>query len=280
MNKEKTRRLRRRLLLTAAAAVFVALCVLIYEGGGGGIPATEVPGGFFLRVGVLERSGAATVYELRDEAQIKAVHDYIRAQRSERLRDRSAAAPDYPFLCLSDEGQNARRAVYANGVWLDGHGRAYEIALDPAEILARMPDAQARQGDLRDFPERFLAATLTGRWDARLLERAEAPLSADELITRAKERSEDRLSVTVFNPNDYAVRCRPDVLLDVELDGVWYAVPATGGAEDAAEELVLEPDGSAVFSASVKDAERRYGALPAGHYRAVLLTYAAEFDVG
>ena len=84
--------------------------------------------------------------------------------------------------------------------------------------------------------------------------------------------------MTIFNPTEQPVVCVPDVRLEVLCDGTWYTVPALTEAEPP-EETVVTPGGSALFTASVTDAERRYGKLPAGHYRIALLSYDAEFDV-
>ena len=272
-------RKRRRWPLLIAAAVLAAVCVAVYrsDGLGGAIP--DLPGGFTLCVSVLERDGSVARYDLSDAAQISAVQHCIHAQKAERLRDRAGLAPDYPFLSFSDgEGQNARRAVYAGGAWVDSAGRTYALALDPAELLALLPETARRTGPA-DFPCRMLAASMTGAWDTRLLEPATATPEHDVLQLRARERSGDRLSVTVYNPGGSPVICRPEIHLQVALDGTWYAVPPLDGAQPETGEIALEPESSALFTASVEETERRYGKLPAGHYRIVLLSYDEEFDI-
>ena len=281
MKKEKTRGKRRWIVWAAAAVVLVVVGVLVYDDGGGGSSVAEIPGGFELTVAVLERDGTVTLCRTTDGEEIKAAQGYIRQQEAHRLRARDGAAPEYPFLALLDgEGKTARRAVWAGGTWVDGAGRAYTLALDAAELLACLPSAEKRTGTLADFPNRALAATISGTWDARLLLPA-APLPEEDLYQiRARERSDDKLSVTAYNPRETEpVVCRTDALLDVQLDGRWYAVPPVAWGSDAAEESVIEPQSTALFTATTKEVEERYGTLIPGHYRLVLLTYASEFDV-
>ena len=137
--KEKNRRARLWLGLGAAVVVIV-VCVLFYRGDGLGGGLADLPGGFYLRVFLLERDGTVTERDVRDEAQIKAVQHYIRTQRASRLTD-AAARPDYPYLGLSD---GTRSAVYTNGVWIDGMGRTWSVALDPAEIFELLGDTEPR----------------------------------------------------------------------------------------------------------------------------------------
>ena len=257
--------------------VVAAACVLFYRGDGGGIP--EVPGGFALRVGVLDADGQPAIWDVRDAAEIAAVQHYVRSLKAERLRSGAAVEPAYPFLGLSDgEGAAARCAVFSGGVWADSAARRYAVALDVPELLSYIPGAEKRAGTLDEFPGRTLAASMGGTWDARLLETA-APLDAGELNIRARERSEDKLFVTVHNPRETAVTVRTDVRLEVLLDGTWYTVPPKQGVKLTPETAALEPDATALFTASTKDTEQCYGKLPAGHYRLVLLSYGAEFDV-
>lgn len=258
--------------------VVAAACVLFYRAdGGGAIP--EVPGGFALRVGVLDADGQTLIWDVTDAEEIAAVQHYVRSLKAERLRPGAAVEPAYPFLGLSDgEGASARCAVFSGGVWADSAARRYAVALDVPELLSYLPGAQVRAGTLDDFPGRALAAAMAGTWDARLLTPA-APLGAEELNIRARERSEDKLFVTVHNPHETAVTVRTDVRLEVLLDGTWYTVPPKQGVTLTPETAALEPDATALFTASTKDTEARYGKLPAGHYRLVLLSYGAEFDV-
>lgn len=272
--KEKRRGARRWIWL-GALAVLIVVCVLFYHGDGLGGGITDIPGGFFLDVYVLEGDGSVTRCDVRDESRIQAVQHYIRTQKSARLRATADARPAYPYLGFSD---GTRQAVYTNGVWIDGMGRAYSVALDPAELLALIPDAPQAAAALREFPNRFPAASFTGTWDAKLLERSEPPQDLGELQIRARERSEDKIFVTVYNPENKPARCRTDARLEVLSDGAWYTVPSKDGTEQAEEEQ-LAPNSSALFTASVKETEQRYGRLPAGHYRIVLLSYDAEFDV-
>jgi hypothetical protein len=272
--REKKRRTRLWLGL-GAAVVLVIVCVLIYRDDCVGSDITDLPGGFYLRVSLLERDGTVTERDVRGEAEIQAVQHYIRTQKASRLR--ADAQPDYPFLGLSD---GTRSAVYTNGVWIDAMGRTWSVTLDIAEILALVDGAPSRSAALRDFPNRFRAGYMTGAWDARLLEPAEPLPELGDLQIRARERSEDKIFVTVYNPSEALVKCRPEVRLEVLADGAWYTVPQEEGTEPAAAaEETLEPYSSILFTASIEEVERRYAKLPAGHYRIVLLSYDAEFDV-
>ncbi len=278
MKKESRGRMRRRILI-AAAAILIILCVLFGVGSNVGIP--DIPGGFVLYISVLEDDGGVSRYTVTDAKQIHAVQHYIRSGKANRLREPSTEASDYPFLGFSDgAGQNARYAVYTGGVWIDAMGRAFSISLDRDAILALIPDVLPEPASLRDFPNRYLAASMTGAWDARLLEPAEAPPDTEQLEVRARERNGDQLSLTVFNPNNCPVTCSPALRLEVQLDRVWYTVPTriTGEAEEEVSELA--PHATEFFTATMKDVEDRYGHLPAGHYRIVLLSYVSEFDVG
>ena len=258
--------------------VVAAACALFYRADGGGtIP--EVPGGFTLRVGLLDADGRVTVWDVADAEEIAAVQRYVRSLKAGRLRPGAAVTPGELFLGLSDgESATARCAVFSGGVWADSAARRYAVALDVPELLSYIPGAQMRAGTLDEFPGRALAASMGGTWDARLLEAA-APLGAEELNIRARERSEDKLFVMVHNPRETAVTVRTDVRLEVLLDGTWYTVPPKQGVTLTPETAALEPDATALFTASTKDTEARYGKLPAGHYRLVLLSYGAEFDV-
>ena len=271
----KTRKRRPLRWIILAAAVLIVICVALAERGGGSAVA-DIPGGFSLRVGVLAADGTVTLYELRDEARIEAVRGCVRAQKAVRLRDRGEARPGAPFLGFSD---GTREAVFTGGVWADSAGRVYAVPLDPAELLALLPEDAARPAALREFPGRALAAALTGRWDTRLMEPAGPVPEEADFRVRAREHSGDGLAVTVYNPKDRPVTCTPEIRVEALLDGAWYAVPAkSGAAPEAAEETVVAPESSALFTLSAKDMERRYGRLPAGHYRIVLLNYVSEFD--
>ena len=265
-----------RWILIAAAAALVLLCVLVYESGGG---LGELPGGFELRVSALDESGAVTQYLLTDEVQIQSVQKWLRALKAERISAPETAVLSAPYLGFSDGAGAARWAVWGGGVWVDARGHAWSVDLDPAQLLALFPDVEPMEATLRDFPNRFTVATLSGTWDPALLEPGLPPPDAEYFITRAHERDDEKLYVTVYNPNDHAVACHPDVLLDVLIDGEWYDVPRADGVEETAEQTVVEPESSALFTANTKEVQRRYGKLPAGHYRLVLLSYATEFDV-
>ena len=60
-------------------------------------------------------------------------------------------------------------------------GRAYAVKPEPAELLALFSEVQGQHAALRDFPNRFASAALTGAWDVRLLERAETTPELGEL---------------------------------------------------------------------------------------------------
>ena len=274
MERKKKRGVVRWILLAAAVALAL-LCVLVYQSGGG---LGELPGGFELRVSVLDEGGAVTQYLLKDEAKIQTVQQWLRSQKAERIRAPETAALSAPYLGFSDGTGAARWAVWAGGVWVDAMGRAWSVDFDPAALLALFPEVQPTEGTLRDFPNRFTAASLSGTWDPFLLEPAVPPPDAESFIPRAHDRDDEKLYVTVYNPNETPVTCRPDVFLDVLVGGEWYAVPRADGKDEAAEETVVEPESSALFTANTKEVEARYGKLPAGHYRLVLLSYASEFD--
>ena len=273
--KGKKRNVRRWIWLAVLAALII-VCVLVYRGDGPGGSITDLPGGYYLSISVLERDGSVTQYDVRDEAQIHAIQHYIRGRKATRLRTPADASPDYPYLGFSD---GSRKAVYTGGVWIDGMGRTYAVTVDPTEILALIPEAPRRSAALREFPNRFQAAAFTGTWDVRLLEPAETLPDPGELQIRARERDEDKIYVTVHNPENEPATCRTDIRLEVRAGSAWYTVPPKDGAELPPEEVTLEPNSSALFTASVTETEQRYGKLPAGHYRIVLLSYDAEFDV-
>ena len=277
--KAKTHRSRWWIWLIAAA-VLAAVCFLFYNDDGGGSSIHEIPGGFSLTVHLIEGPGQITRYDVTDAEQIKAVQGYIHTQRSARLPNRADAAPEYPFLCLSDgAGKTARRAVYTNGVWADSAGRFYTVTLDPAEVTALLPGVEPRPDALEDVSARFLAASVNGSWDARLLLPAPPPPDRETLEVRAQQRTDDKLSVTIHNPGDTAVHCRLSPRLDVQVDGVWYAVPLA--VPDVAEddEVTIGPDGNELLVLTSKDMEHRFGKLVPAHYRIVVLTYVSEFDV-
>ena len=278
MKKESRVNIRRRILI-AAAVILIVLCVLFGVGSNIGIP--DVPGGFVLYVSMLEADGGVTRYTVSDAEQIHAVQHYIRSGKANRLREPPAEAPDYPYIGFSDgAGQNARQAVYTGGVWIDAMGRAFSVSLDRDAILDLIPDVLPEPASLRDFPNRFLAASMTGGWDTRLLETAEAPPDTEQFEVRARERNGDQLSVTVYNPNNSPVTCSPAIRLEVQLDGEWYTVPSKAAGEAAEAVTELAPHATEFFTATTKDVEDRYGQLPAGHYRIVLLSYTSEFDAG
>ncbi len=275
------KRKRRRWILPAAAALILAGCAIVYaSGGGSGIP--EIPGGFALQIYVLEPDGAVTRRDVRDASQISAVQQYIRGQAARRLTFPADTADASPCIGFSDgEGSGARRAAYTGGVWIDRVGRCYAVELDLSEILRCVPNAAPEPATLRDFPNRFFAASLSGEWDPKLLEPAETLPAAENFIVRARERQEDKLSITVYNPGEAPILCDPETRLDVWTGGGWYAVPPDADHEqEASRQAAIEPQSTMLFTALIGQAEARYGALPAGHYRLVLLTYMEEFDVG
>lgn len=275
---EKKKR-KRRWWIWAAAAVLIIVCVLIYDAEGGGSSIMDIPGGFSLTISVVEGPDRIMQYSITDETQIKEVQKYIHDQQAERHPNRNSILPDYPFLCLSSgEGKTARCAVYTADAWADSAGRIYQVTLDPAEILALIPGAEAREIPLEELPGRYLAASINGGWDPRLLLPADPPVTTEALEVRAKESDEKKLAVTVYNPNETEVRYRPSPHLDVRLGGDWYAVPPISPDKVDTEEHVLESFGSELFTMTSKDMENRYGALPVGYYRIVVLTYVSEFD--
>lgn len=275
---EKKRK--KRWWIWAAAAVLIIVCVLIYEAEGGGTHIIDIPGGFSLTISLVEGPDRIIQYSVTDEAEIKAVQKYIRDQNAERYPNRNSILPNYPFLSLSSgEGKTARCAVYTADAWADTAGRIYQVTLDPAEILALIPGAEAREIPLEELPGRYLAASINGGWDPRLLLPADPPATTEDLEVSAKENDEKRLAVTVYNPNGVDVRYRPSPHLDVRLGGDWYAVPPISPDKVDTEEHVLAPNGSELFTMTSKDMENRYGALPVGYYRIVVLTYVSEFDL-
>ena len=277
MNEKKKKK---RWWIWAVAGVLVVLCVIVYYTEGGANSIQDVPGGFSLTVSLVEGPDSIVQYSVTDEAEIKAVQKYIRSQHAERHTARNSILPNYPFLSLtSGEGMSLRCAVYTEGAWADAAGRLYDVTLDPAEVIALIPSAQSRAIPLEELPGRYLASAINGGWDPRLLLPAEAPATEGELEINAQQRDDNDLSVTVYNPNDAEVRYRPAPHLDVRLAGEWYAVPTIDEKGIDTEEHVLGPGSYELISMTSKDVEKRYGALPVGYYRIVVLTYVSEFDM-
>ncbi len=178
-------------------------------------------------------------------------------------------------------GEGFLTAAWSDGHWITSDGTVYDFDFDFAALETAYPwddvESYAAEGLPVGFPAlRAMSLTENG-WNAAILAPSEALTPSEGITMELVSRTDTEITVEYGNRSGQEAGLGKYFAMQVQLDGVWYAIPPERELmfEDIA--YVFPADGTFEMTYDISP----YGTLPAGTYRLVSedMGLAVEFEV-
>jgi len=238
---------------------------------GGASPETSALGMYYydgevLRVAYLFHG----VQEILDELGA------VPAAKVEDWSPEQAELPVYGLEIGTADGEGIRVA-WSDGYWIDRHGEVYALDYDFAALWER--DGWEHERELGDFSAMPCARLLVqddSGWHPELMSPAAEPEAPEGISAEFVMGDGDQLTLRLRNESGADFMYGEYFRLDVQLDGIWYTVPATSDKNWAFTDIgYMLADGQ---TQEMTCHLMMYGELPAGEiYRVVMEGVSFEF---
>lgn len=213
------------------------------------------------------------LYDVETEHEVIDYFNHLKVKEADEVSLTDLTGPMYGFDIAKKDGMYFS-AVWRDGYWLDHEDNIYQVTPDFNQILNQYSWKDKDTMSIITFPNLYRLALSDGTWKKELLSESKK-LNSDGLAIQIKEFDGTILNVTLMNQTDAELCYGEYFTIQVQLDGVWYDIPAKEELcfNDIAYLLAGKEENEKTYDISF------YGELPEGTYRLVVEGASAEFMI-
>ena len=195
----------------------------------------------------------------------------------EDISDDEITLPVYG-IAISDKKGCPLSALWTNGYLIMQDGNIYKFNHDFSHIKDKYTWESTKEYENKIY---LLCSDILARgdngWLSEHLNRSENIPAQDGLSYEITGFENNTLKTRLTNNNDTAFIYGEHYSLQVQLEGIWYDVPARSDNNYCFNDIAYELSGNS--SAELTHSLEMFGQLPHGRYRICKETLSAEFNV-
>lgn len=211
-----------------------------------------------------------------DAVRADAMEDFRKAEANPAEVDLTTLQPPFYGLEMGGTDGWSVYGLWADGYFIQGNGAVYEFDYDFREFRSEY-----------DFEEPDEFQTLTVLPCVNYLAKSDAGWNTAVLTPSAWENVPQPVEIALIEQTDTHITveltntteeewCYGHAFwLEAEIDGTWYRIPAERDVAFTEEGLIVPAGGTAQERCWIEP----YGDLPAGNYRLILQSLAAEYII-